>query len=255
MKISIITVCFNAERTIAETITSVCEQNFKNIEYIVVDGASSDKTVQCVKNHPNFHQINSFVSERDNGIFDAMNKGISIATGDVIGLLNADDVYVDDTVLSQVATVFLDKKIDACYSDLVYVKQFDSSKVVRYWKSRDYTPGLFERGWMPAHPTFFVRREVYEKFGAFDLSFQKQADFELTLRLLQVYKLRTQYIPKIWVKMRLGGASNQGLLKVIYSNVGAYRACKKHGLSIHIAPWFIFTKILSRIPQFLKRPG
>jgi glycosyltransferase involved in cell wall biosynthesis len=254
MRISIITVCFNAERTIAETITSVCGQSYKNIEYIVIDGGSSDKTVQYITAHPNFQQISTFISETDTGIYDAMNKGISLATGDVIGLLNADDVYIDDSVLDQVATIFLDQKIDACYADLVYVKEFDPTSVVRYWKSKDYVPGLFERGWMPAHPTFFVRRSVYEKFGIFDLSFQKQADFELTMRLIRVHKIRTRYIPRLWVRMRLGGASNQNLLKTIYANIEAYYACKKHRLNIPIAPIFILQKMLSRIPQFFKRP-
>jgi glycosyltransferase involved in cell wall biosynthesis len=254
MKISIITVCFNAERTITETITSVCGQSYKDIEYIVIDGSSSDQTVQYITTHPNFHQINTFKSEPDAGIYDAMNKGISLASGDVIGLLNADDVYIDDSVLDQVATIFLDHKIDACYADLIYVKQFDPTGVVRYWRSKDYVSGLFERGWMPAHPTFFVRRGVYEKFGVFDLSFQKQADFELTMRLLHVHKIRTRHIPKLWVRMRLGGVSNQSVLKTIYANIEAYYACKKHGLKIPIAPIFIFKKIASRIPQFLSRP-
>lgn len=255
MKISIITVCFNAQRTIAETITSVCSQNYPDLEYLVIDGSSTDRTAEIIRAHPQFSRITTFLSEPDKGIYDAMNKGIGMASGDIIGLLNADDVYVDDSILSQVATVFLDKTIDACYADLVYVKEFDSSKVVRYWKSRDYFPGLFERGWMPAHPTFFVRREVYEKYGAFDLSYLKQADFELTMRYLAVEQIHASYIPKVWVKMRLGGASNRSILKAIYANLEAYRACKKHQLTVSVAPWFIFKKIASRIPQFYRRPG
>lgn len=254
MKISIITVCYNAARTVAETIESVCSQRYQNYEYLVVDGLSLDKTVECITSHPNYDRIDTFISEPDKGIYDAMNKGIAMATGDVIGFINADDVYIDDSVLDQVATIFLDKTIDACYADLIYVKQYDSSKVVRYWQSRDYLPGLFERGWMPAHPTFFVRRAAYDQFGGFDLSYQKQADFELTLRLLCVHKLRTRYMPKVWVRMRLGGVSNQSLLKIIYANMEAYRACKKHGLQVAIAPFFILKKIASRIPQFFIRP-
>jgi hypothetical protein len=157
-------------------------------------------------------------------------------------------------VLEQVATVFEDHSIDACYADLVYVKQFDSKKVIRYWKSKNYLPGLFERGWMPAHPTFFVRKNVYEKYGMFDLIYPNQADFELTMRFLHIHQIRTQYIPRLWVKMRWGGTSNRSLLKTVYANLEAYRACKKHQLEVSIAPWFIFKKMMSRIPQFFRRP-
>jgi glycosyltransferase involved in cell wall biosynthesis len=254
MKISIITVCFNAQRTIAETITSVCSQNYQDLEYLVIDGSSTDQTTDVIRAHPQFSQITTFVSEPDGGIYDAMNKGISMASGEIIGLLNADDVYVDNTVLEQVAKVFEDQSIDACYADLIYVKQFDSSKIIRYWQSQNFRPGLFEKGWMPAHPTFFVRRKIYEKFGLFDLSFKHQADFELTMRYLAVHQIRTRYIPKIWVRMRLGGISNRNFLGVIKSNMEAYRACKKNKLKILMAPLFIMRKIASRIPQFLNRP-
>jgi glycosyltransferase involved in cell wall biosynthesis len=254
MKISIITVCFNARQTIAETIDSVCHQSYPNTEYILIDGISSDGTVEVIKNHPQFAQITRLISESDKGIYDAMNKGISLASGDVIGLLNADDVYVDNTILDQVAKVFEDESIDACFADLVYVKQFDSSKIIRYWKSCKYKPGLFEKGWMPAHPTFFVRRKIYEKFGLFDLTFKYQADFELTMRYLAIHQIHTCYIPKIWVKMRLGGISNNNLLGVIKANLEAYRACKKSQLKIPIAPLFILRKIASRLPQFFNKP-
>jgi hypothetical protein len=163
-------------------------------------------------------------------------------------------VYVDNTVLDQVAKVFDDESVDACFADLVYVKQFNSSKIIRYWKSCQYLPGLFEKGWMPAHPTFFVRRKIYEKFGLFDLTFKLQADFELTMRYLAVHQIFTRYVPKIWVRMRLGGVSNRSFLGLIKSNMDAYRACKKNQLKIPIAPLFILRKIASRIPQFLHKP-
>lgn len=255
MKISIITVCFNAQRTIAETITSVCSQNYHDLEYLVVDGSSTDRTAEIIRTHPQFNRITTFISEPDEGIYDAMNKGISMASGEVVGLLNADDVYLDSTVLDQVASVFEDQSIDACYADLVYVKQFDATKIIRYWKSNNYLPGLFERGWMPAHPTFFVRKNVYEKYGVFDLIYPNQADFELTMRFLRIHQIRTRYIPKLWVRMRLGGASNRSILKTICANLEAFRACKKHRLAVSVAPWFIFKKIASRIPQFFRRPG
>ncbi len=183
-----------------------------------------------------------------------MNKGIEMATGDVVGTLNADDFYYDDTVLSQVAEVFTDPKVEACYADLIYVDKLDTNKIVRYWKSCDYRPGLFERGWMPAHPTFFVRRSVYRKFGGFDLDFRRQADFELTMRFLATHGIVSRYIPSIWVKMRMGGVSNNSILGVIKGNLEAYRACRKNGLDVRMLP-FIARKVLSRIPQFFRKPA
>lgn len=249
MKISIITVCFNSARTIGDTIKSVASQKNCSLEHIVVDGASQDNTSEIVKNAKS---VTKYVSEPDFGIYDAMNKGLKLATGDVIGLLNADDFYVDDTVLSQVSEVFQDPTIQACYADLVYVDQEDTSRIIRYWKSQCFRSGLFKKGWMPAHPTFFVRREIYEVFGGFNLDFPRQADFELTMRFMEIHQIKTVYIPKIWVKMRIGGASNNSIKGVIKGNLEAYRACKMHRLAV--SPFFMVRKILSRIPQFFSRP-
>lgn len=249
MKISIITVCFNSAKTIKNTITSVASQQYSDCEHIIVDGASRDGTVDIVKNATS---VTKFISEPDKGIYDAMNKGLALATGDVIGLLNADDFYADDTILTQVADVFKDASIQACYADLVYVDQEDTSRVIRYWKSRDFKPGLFKRGWMPAHPTFFVRKEVYDQFGKFDLQFPRQADFELTMRFLEIHQIKSSYIPKIWVKMRIGGASNNSIKGVIKGNLESYSACKKHQLNV--GPLFIIKKVMSRIPQFFNKP-
>ncbi|AWW47466.1 glycosyltransferase [Polynucleobacter paneuropaeus] len=254
MKISIITVSYNAQATIAETISSVACQTHGDIEYIIIDGASTDQTCNVILSHPQYKKITRFISEADYGVYDAMNKGIKIASGDVIGLLNSDDIYFDNTVLTQVAEVFSDPLIDACYADLIYVKEFDSSKVVRYWKSKDYRAGLFEKGWMPAHPTFFVRKRVYERYGAFNLQYKIQADFELTLRFLSAKQIKTCYVSKIWVKMRMGGISNRSLLGSIIANMESYKACKEHELSISIAPLFIIRKMISRAPQFFNLP-
>lgn len=251
MKISIVTVCFNSAETLADTIEAVACQTYPDKEHIVVDGASTDGTLDMLKASPS---LSHFVSEPDQGIYDAMNKGIAMVTGDVVGTLNADDFYYDDTVLSQVAEVFADPTVDACYADLIYVDKLDTNKIVRYWKSCDYRPGLFERGWMPAHPTFFVRRSVYQKFGGFDLNFRRQADFELTMRFLATHGISSRYIPSIWVKMRMGGVSNNSILGVIKGNLEAYRACRKNGLEVWMLP-FIARKVLSRIPQFFRKPG
>ncbi|BEI34780.1 glycosyltransferase family 2 protein [Polynucleobacter sp. HIN6] len=255
MKISIITACYNAQYTIAETISSVIGQTYSDIEYLIIDGNSSDQTVNIIKSHPHFGKVSYFVTEPDKGVYDAMNKGISIASGEIIGLLNADDVYVDNSVLAQVAQIFSDTSIDACYADLVYVKEFDSSRIVRYWKSNTYRPGLFEKGWMPAHPTFFVRKRIYEKYGSFDPLFNLQADFELMMRFLCVHQIKVCYVPRIWVKMRMGGISNRSLIRSIFSNLDAFRACRKHGLQVSLPSLFILQKMISRLPQFFfKRP-
>lgn len=250
MKVSIITVSFNSAATIEDTILSVATQKHPDKEHIVIDGASKDGTVEILRRHPS---ITHWVSEADRGIYDAMNKGIAMASGEIIGTLNADDVYADATVLSQVADVFSDPEIEACYADLVYVDQHNPKKIVRYWRSCEYHPGLFEKGWMPAHPTFFVRRDVYKKFGGFDLAFPRQADFELTMRFLAINKIRSVYVPEIWVRMRTGGVSNKSLTGILKGNIEAYRACKKNGLPV--SPFFIPQKILSRIPQFFAHPG
>jgi glycosyltransferase involved in cell wall biosynthesis len=250
MKISIVTVAFNAFDTIENTIQSVASQTYSDVEHILVDGASTDGTLSVINLHRN--KLAKFVSEPDRGIYDAMNKGIAMATGDIIGTLNADDFYCDDTVLCQVAEIFADTSVDGCFADLVYVSRFEPAKIIRYWKSGPYTDGMFERGWMPAHPTFFVRRSIYEQFGTFDLSFSRQSDFELTMRFLAIHKIKSQYVPKIWIKMRMGGISNNSIIGVIKGNLEAYRACRKNGLNISV--FFIPRKILSRFPQFFKKP-
>lgn len=249
MKISIVTVCYNSGSTIQDTINSIASQSYADIEHIVIDGGSTDSTIDIVKSS---QSVKKFISEPDNGIYDAMNKGIAMATGDIVGTLNADDFYIDNTVLSQVAEVFSDPSVDACYADLVYVEAENTNKIVRYWQSRPYKPGLFKRGWMPAHPTFFVRRHWYDELGKFDLQFKIQSDFELTMRFLEIYRLKSVYLPSILVKMRLGGVSNNSVKTIFRGNIEAYQACKKNHLAI--TPLFHLQKIGSRIPQFLKRP-
>jgi glycosyltransferase involved in cell wall biosynthesis len=249
LKISIITAAYNSATTIGHTIDSVAKQTHVDIEHLIVDGASRDSTMEIVKAASS---VSRFISEPDNGIYDAMNKGIKMATGEIVGILNSDDFYADDSVLAQVSEVFSDPSVDACYADLLYVSQQDTSKVIRYWKSKDFQPGLFKKGWMPAHPTFFVRKSVYDELGDFDLSYKLQADFELTMRFLEVYRVNAVYVPHIWVKMRMGGASNQ-IINVIKGNIEAYKACKKNHIPVSIG--FNLVKVLSRVPQFFRRPA
>ena len=250
MKISIITVCFNSAKTIKDTLISVANQKNVAVEHVVIDGASTDSTLQILKNHKS---VATLVSEPDKGIYDAMNKGIKLATGDIVGTLNADDFYIDDLVLSEVAKVFEDESVGACFADLVYVSQNDTNKIVRYWKSQDYVIGLFKSGWMPAHPTFFARKSVYDKYGLFDLNYKIGADFELLFRLIEQNKIKTEYIPKVIVKMRLGGTTNKNLSNVIAQNKEIICILKKQYPDFSVLK-FISNKIVNRLFQFLYRP-
>ncbi|MEY4509008.1 MAG: hypothetical protein RLZZ450_1130 [Pseudomonadota bacterium] len=249
MRISVITVCFNAARTLQDTLASVARQVYPDVEHIVVDGGSSDGTAALVKQHGT--HVAHFVSEPDRGIYDGMNKGLALATGDVIAFLNADDVYCHPHVLSQVADLMSDPELDACYANLVYVDSVDVTRVVRVWKSRAFEPGLFRRGWMPAHPTLFVRRRVFEEHGNFDIRFRQQADFDLAMRFFEFGRIRSRFVPEYWVRMRAGGVSNSGVRGVVRGNREAWAICKKNGL--RVAPWFVLTKVASRLGQFL--PG
>lgn len=251
MKISVITVVYNAVDTIEDTLKSVLEQDYQEIEHIVIDGGSTDGTMDIVNRYRK--QLAVVMSEPDKGIYDAMNKGVRHANGDIIGTLNSDDWYADKSVLSRVAKAFTDdKNLDAVYGDIVFVTKGEPHSLVRYWQSRPYQDGLFEKGWMPPHPTFFVKKECYSRFGDFDLDLKIQSDFDLTMRFMVVNKIKTQYLPGVMVKMRMGGVTNNRISNVIKGNYEAYRACKKNGLSV--TPLFMVKKILSRIPQFFRKP-
>lgn len=249
MKVSIITVVYNNKDTIKDAIESVLNQTYKNIEYIIVDGASTDGTAEIIKSYGN--KIDKFISEPDNGIYDAMNKGIALATGDVVGMLNSDDFYVDEFVIEKVVKVFEEKKVDSVYGDLVYVDSNDMNKVIRFWKSRAYRKGLFNQGWHPAHPTFFVKKEIYDKYGTFDLDFKIAADYELMLRFLERYKISCSYISEVLVKMRVGGKSNQSIKNILKANLECYRAWKVNGLKIN--PVKLLLKPLSKILQYFPK--
>lgn len=249
MKITIITVCFNAAETLASTIESVKQQKGVELEHILIDGGSTDTTLAIADSYVGHfsHQI----SEPDDGLYDAMNKGLALATGDIVGILNADDCYAHSDVLNHMIQNFKDLSVDACYADLIYVDSQD--KVIRYWRSGAHTPGRCSYGWMPAHPTFYARRECYQKFGDFNLNYKRQADFEFMLRWFEVYGLRARYIPEVWVRMRSGGASN-GLGWIIKGNWESYRAVLAH--HFRRDPFtFFFRKFAWRIPQLWQRPG
>lgn len=252
LKISVVTVCWNSEATIDDTLKSVAAQTHPCIEHIIVDGASTDRTMEIVRRYPH---VTTVVSERDRGIYDAMNKGLALATGAVIGTLNADDFYETRDVLSVVAEVFRDPQLDVAYGDLCYVSRNDPKHVVRYWRSSDFVPGLYRNGWCPPHPTFFVRRSAYERFGTFDLAYPIASDVELTMRFLEKKGARYRYLRKVLVRMRLGGTTNKNLRNVIQQNREIWRALNSHGLEPSLTA-FVVRKFLSRAKQFiLARPG
>jgi glycosyltransferase involved in cell wall biosynthesis len=249
--LTVVTAVFNGAPTIEHTILSVGEQTYNNIEHIIIDGGSADGTQDILRKYD--HIIDYWVSEKDAGIYDAMNKGIALASGEVVGFLNADDFYASEDVLSKVAAVFSDPDVDACYADLCYVQQENIASVVRYWRSSPFRPRAFEKGWCPPHPTFFVRREIYERLGGFDLSYRIAADVELMMRFLEKHAIRAHYIPEVLVKMRMGGTTNRNLSNIILQNREILRALKLHGLRVSYAR-FWWHKLLSRGRQFLERP-
>lgn len=248
MKISIITSVYNNAATIEDAIRSVLSQTYTNIEYIVVDGASKDGTTEIIKKYEN--QISKFVSEKDKGIYDGLNKGVDLATGDVIAFLHSDDIYENENVIADVVKLFETTNTDSIYGDLVYVDKNDTNKIFRYWKSGEYTFKKLCNGWMPPHPTFFVKREFYEKYGKFDLSYGIAADYDFMLRMLGKYKITTAYLPKVLYKMRVGGASNRSIKNIIQKSQEDIKALKNNGIGgLHT----IILKNLSKIPQFLKK--
>lgn len=228
MKISIITTSYNSVHTLRDTMDSVLRQSYADYEYIVVDGASKDGTVDLIREYePLFGDRLRWVSEPDRGIYDAMNKGIAMSTGDVVGLLNSDDFYTSDDILATVAHSFSSSDApDAIYGDVHYVDENDITRPVRYYSSRKFTRKRMLMGYMPAHPSFYVRKECYEKYGAFDTSYRVAADFDNLLRLIYVNEISTRYIAKDFVTMRMGGASSSGLSsyrRIISDHFRAYR--------------------------------
>ncbi len=245
-KITIITVSFNSAQTIGDTLRSVAGQSYPNIEHIIVDGASTDQTMQIVTGFPH---VTKRISEKDEGIYFAMNKGIAMASGDVIGILNADDLYADNGVIAKVAAVFEDLAVDATYADLVFVDREDVSKVVRTWKSGPFKRSSMYNGWMPPHPTFFVRRSLYEKYGLFNTILRSAADYELMLRFLLKHEINLSYIPQTIINMRQGGKSTASISNRIKANVEDRKAWRMNGLKPHF--FTLILKPLRKIKQFI----
>jgi len=250
MKISIVTVVYNAEATLEGTIQSVMAQDYPDLEYIVVDGKSTDGTLAICERYRD--QIDTLVSEPDKGIFDAMNKGIALAKGDFIGILNADDLYAGPEVISAVARQLSESGAESLYGDLVMVKPDNLDKIVRYYSAKDFELARFEKGDMPPHPTFFVHRSAYERFGNFKLNYKIVADYELMLRFLYVKKLSTTYLPMTMIRMRTGGNSSFGVRNTVRLNAEIKASLQEH--HIPTSTLKIYSKYFTKALQLLKRP-
>lgn len=250
MLVSIITVTLNSKSVLSDCLDSVANQSHNNIEHIVIDGGSTDGTLKLLNSRRKNLAI--VISEPDNGIYDAMNKGVAVAKGDIVGILNSDDFYANDQVISNIIKIFTkDPSIEACYADLIYVDRYKTSKIIRYFKSSKFEKGLFSKGWSPPHPTFFVRRSVYEKFGLFNLNYRIASDIDLMIRFLEIHKIKTKYVPEIWVKMRMGGTTNKSLKNIYKQNQEILKSFKQQGLYVSTLG-FLINKILNRLSQFFR---
>lgn len=248
MKISLLTVSYNSGATIKDTIESVLAQDYLDIEYIVVDGNSTDNTMDIIRSFNG--KISRCISEPDKGIYDAMNKGLALATGDVVGIINSDDFYYDEQVISKVAEAFSDAAVDAVFGDLIVVDPNDLNKVVRTYSSRKWHPEKFAKGFMPAHPTFFVRRKYYDECGVFKTDYKIAADYEMLIRLLYVRRLSYKYLPMKMVVMRKGGVSSNGLRSNIVLNEEILRGCRENG--IRTSFWKIYLKYFTKLFELVR---
>ena len=248
MKVSIITVTYNSAATVEDTIKSVCSQDYPDIEYLLIDGGSKDKTLDIAQKYKN--KISQIISEPDNGMYDAINKGIAMATGEIIAILNSDDFYMDEKVISNVVDTFKSTNSEAVYGNLFYVDALDTNKVIRKWNSGSYSGNSFLYGWMPPHPSFFAKKACYEKYGNFDLSLKSAADYELMLRFIHKHRIRLAYLNKTLVKMRIGGMSNSSLKNRINANREDRKAWAINGLKPY--PFTLYLKPLRKVFQYLK---
>ncbi len=246
MKFTIITPAYNSQSTISDTMNSILSQTYDDVEHIIIDGGSTDNTLKIIENSGFDVKV---YSESDNGIYDAMNKGIKKASGDIIGILNSDDLYFDSNVLQTVAEAFERNEVPCVYGDLVYVDKDNTSRIIRYWKSSPYKLGSFKKGWHPPHPSFFVRKKVYEKYGLFREDMRIAADFEFMLRILEKYQLPSFYIDRVLVKMRLGGESNRSIKNMIKGNRDYKRAFLVNGYKI--PKFYTVRRLMPKLLQFM----
>jgi len=248
-KISIITASFRSEETILDTLNSINEQTYPEIEHIIVDGGSDDRTLDLVKDVG--QRISQVVSEKDKGIYDAYNKGLALTNGEIVGFLNSDDYYYSDDIIAKVMEVFEDESVEACYGDLVYVARNDTDKVVRHWKSKSYKSGIFKDSFVPAHPTLFLRKSVYDRVGGFNLDYKLAADYEFMLRVFHSAGVKSVYIPTIMVNMRTGGATGESVASVKAQNREILTALKQHKVDFSKLN-FMARKVFDRVGQKLR---
>ncbi len=247
MRISIITATYNSEKTLHDTLLSLEKQTYDDIEYIIIDGASKDNTLFVVKN---CKRVTKIISEPDRGIYDALNKGIEVATGDVIGFLHSDDMLAYDDAITDVAKTFFNTGCDAVYGDLEYVSQTDTAKRVRLWKSGAFSRKKILLGWMPPHPSFYMKRSLYLELGNFSLDYRISADYDSLLRYILKNKISLAYLPKVLIKMRVGGISNRSFSSMVNKSLEDIRVMKSNGI---VWPLALAYKNLSKLPQFIKK--
>jgi len=249
-------VTLNSIKFLADALESIRQQTYANIEYIVIDGGSTDGTIDVLRKT---RLVSHFVSEKDKGIYDALNKGIKMATGDVIGILHSNDMFATTHTLQNIRDVFASstlttgehKRIDVVYGDLVYVEAEDTNNIIRNWESQSFQPKLINRGWMPPHPSVFIRKEVYQKHGFYDLSYKIAADYDYLIRVFKDNNLTTYYLPKVITKMRKGGISNNGIKNLICKSKEDYKIIKYHKMSFPL--WVLLLKNISKLPQLILR--
>ncbi|MGF1923573.1 MAG: glycosyltransferase family 2 protein [Bacteroidia bacterium] len=247
MKISIITVVYNGEAFLSDCIQSVIDQRYQNIEYIIVDGGSTDTTLQIIESFKG--HIHQYISEPDKGMYDALNKGIKMATGDVVGILNADDVLASADVVESIANCFMDNSPDALYGNLNYIDPLNKNKIIRKWIGKPFTKRDIVLGWMPAHPTFYVKRSLFDVFGYYSLNYDSAADYELMVRFLYKHSVKAIFLNKLMVNMRNGGMSNASFKNRYKGLVNDYKALRKN--HIPFALLTVFLKKISKVVQFI----
>lgn len=248
MKISIITACYNSEKYIEDTMKSVLSQKYEDIEYIIVDGDSKDKTVEIIKKYePLFNGRMKWISEKDKGIYDAMNKGLKMATGDYIGLINSDDYIANDEIILNISNEILTTDSEVIYGNLEFIDPTKGNRVIRKWEDEEFNEKLIKKGWYPAHPTLYVKKEIYEKIGLFSLDYKIAADYELMLRIFEIYRPRVSFINETFIKMRVGGVSTQGIKSKITIIKECSKAWKKNHLKKPIL--FDFIRLFRKLGQ------
>lgn len=249
IKVTLVTATYNSEKYLEDSIKSIIEQSYPNIEHIIIDGKSKDGTLEIVNKYKT--HISKWISETDRGMYDAINKGMKLATGNIIGLLHSNDILASSDVIQSIVDIFNEKKVDVVYGDLEYVDPDNLEKIYRIWKGKPYNRNLFKKGWMPAHPTFYIKRELVDKYGGYESHYFSAADYEFMARYLYKHKLTAYYLPKLIVKMRRGGQSNSNLKMRLRANRRDYLAMKKNNIPFPLIVSIL--KPLSKLHQYTKK--